>query len=94
MPDDEILTVPEAAKLLKISETTCYNWIHIEGFPCVKIGNCRRIPRTLLLEWVNEQAKQQKAPASVTSTDGGGVEQIETPVSASNDNRKRRKKQW
>lgn len=56
MSHDEILTVPEAAKLLKISEKTCYDWIHIEGFPCVKIGRCRRIPRTLLLEWVEAQA--------------------------------------
>ncbi len=56
MPHDEILTVPEAAKLLKISEKTCYDWIHIDGFPCVKIGKCRRIPRALLLEWVEAQA--------------------------------------
>lgn len=56
MSHDEILTVPEAAKLLKISEKTCYDWIHIDGFPCVKIGRCRRIPRTLLLEWVEAQA--------------------------------------
>lgn len=58
--NDDVLTVPEAAKLLKISVATCYNWIHIEGFPCVKVGNCRRILRALLLEWVNEQARKGK----------------------------------
>lgn len=56
---DEILTVPEAAKLLKISNKTAYDWTHIEGFPCVKIGNCRRIPRSLLMEWVAAQAQKQ-----------------------------------
>ena len=56
MANDEILTVPEAAKLLKISENTAYNWTHIEGFPAVRIGNCIRIPRVLLLEWVAAQA--------------------------------------
>ena len=54
---DEILTVQEAAQLLKISVNTCYEWIHIDGFPCVKVGNCRRIPRSLLLEWMNDQAR-------------------------------------
>lgn len=57
--NDEILTVQEAAKLLKISVSKCYEWIHIEGFPCVKVGNIRRIPRALLLEWMNRQAQQQ-----------------------------------
>ena len=56
MANDEILTVKEAAELLKISAKTCYDWTHIEGFPCVKIGKCRRIPRALLLEWVEAQA--------------------------------------
>lgn len=55
--NDEILTVPEMAKLLKISSKTAYDWTHIEGFPCVKIGNCTRIPRALLMEWVAAQAK-------------------------------------
>ena len=57
MAEDEILTVQEAAQLLKISVAKCYEWIHIEGFPCVKIGNVRRIPRALLLDWMNEQAR-------------------------------------
>lgn len=56
MVTDEILTVPEAAQLLKISEATAYAWVHIEGFPAVKIGNCIRIPRALLLEWMAAQA--------------------------------------
>lgn len=55
---DEVLTVPEMAKLLKISENTAYTWTHIEGFPRVKIGNTIRIPRGLLLEWVAEQARK------------------------------------
>lgn len=62
MSCDEILTVKEAAALLKISENTCYNWTHIEGFPCVRIGNINRIPRTLLLEWVNARAQGQGLP--------------------------------
>ena len=41
---------------MKISTKTCYDWTHIEGFPCVKIGNCSRIPRAMLLEWMERQA--------------------------------------
>lgn len=58
MVTDEILTVREAAQLLKISEATAYNWAHIEGFPAVKIGNCIRIPRALLLEWMEGKARE------------------------------------
>lgn len=59
MANDEILTVQEAAELLKISVNTCYDWTRIEGFPCVKIGNCRRIPRAMLLEWMERQAEKR-----------------------------------
>ena len=59
MPD-AILTVPEAAKLLKISAKTCYDWTHIEGFPAFKIGNTTRIPRDLLMDWVNAQATRKE----------------------------------
>lgn len=56
MPDDEILTVQEAAALLKISPKTAYDWIHIDGFPVVKIGNIARIPRRMLMDWMERQA--------------------------------------
>ncbi|MDE6997445.1 MAG: helix-turn-helix domain-containing protein [Oscillospiraceae bacterium] len=61
--DDEILTVQEAAQLLKISVAKCYEWTHIDGFPCVRVGNIRRIPRALLLEWMNGQAQKQDSAA-------------------------------
>ena len=68
---DEIFTVREAAQVLKISVAKCYEWTHIEGFPCVKVGNIRRIPRALLLDWMNGQAQlrpgEQRQPAK-----GGG----------------------
>ena len=59
MVTDEILTVKEAAELLKISEKTFYNWVHIDGFPKLKVGNCIRIPRGLLMDWVNAQAQMK-----------------------------------
>ena len=57
---DEILTVSEAAELLKISEKTCYEWTHIDGFPLVKIGNTSRIHREQLIEWFKAQAGRKE----------------------------------
>lgn len=67
--EDEILTVPEAAKLLKISPKTAYDWIHMEGFPVVKIGNSCRIHRGQLLEWFKSQARNGQVPGAPT----GGI---------------------
>lgn len=58
MDSSDILTVSEAAELLRISPKTCYEWTHIEGFPCVKVRNVIRIPRTQLLQWFAEQAQK------------------------------------
>lgn len=60
MPDDDILTVPEAAKLMKVCPKTVYTWTHMEGFPAAKIGNCTRIPRGLLMDWINAQAAKKE----------------------------------
>ncbi len=58
---DEILTVPEAAKLLKVCSKTVYTWTHRADFPAVKIGNTTRIPYSLLMDWVNAQATNKEA---------------------------------
>lgn len=57
MPD-VILTVPEAAKLLKVCDKTVYTWTHRADFPALKIGNTTRIPYNLLMDWVNAQAQK------------------------------------
>ena len=61
--DEEILTVQDSAQLLKISVAKCYEWTHIDGFTCVRVWNIRRIPRALLLEWMNGQAQKQDSAA-------------------------------
>lgn len=58
MPDT-ILTVPEAAKLLKVCSKTVYTWAHRADFPAVKIGNTTRIPYSLLMAWVETQAQKK-----------------------------------
>lgn len=58
MPD-AILTVPEAAKLMKVCSKTMYEWTHMEGFPVLHIGNTKRIPYGLLMDWANAQAQKK-----------------------------------
>lgn len=58
--NSEILTVPEMAELLKISRTTAYEWVHIAGFPALRVGNCIRVPRGLLMDWVASQATKME----------------------------------
>lgn len=52
-----ILTVAQAAELLQVSTKTLYNWVHINGFPRLKLGNTIRIREDLLMEWVGQQTK-------------------------------------
>ena len=59
MPD-EILTVPEAAKLLKVCDETVYTWTHRADFPAMKIGNTIRIPHIQLMDWINTQATRKE----------------------------------
>lgn len=56
MQDNEILTVKQAAQLLQLSEDLVYNMCHRKDFPAVRIGRTIRIPRDLLMDWVNAQA--------------------------------------
>lgn len=54
--NDEILTVAQAAELFQVSTKTLYTWVHIDGFPHLKLGNTIRIHKGQLLDWVKAQA--------------------------------------
>lgn len=58
MPD--VLTAKQAAELLQISDKTLYELAHRDGFPALRIGNCIRIPRNLLMDWVEAQATRKE----------------------------------
>jgi len=50
--ENELLTVEEMGKLLKISRSKAYSLIKQAGFPIVKIGKCVRIHKKDLLKWL------------------------------------------
>ena len=55
MQHDELLTVREAATLLKVTPNWIYERTRLNAIPMRKIGGHVRIPRNELAEWVNKQ---------------------------------------
>lgn len=51
--DLNFITVPEMAKILKISRTKAYELVNDNLFPVVKIGKCIRIKYNELEKWLN-----------------------------------------
>ena len=49
---NELLTVMEMAKFLKISRTKAYNIIKQKGFPSIKIDKSIRIIKSELVNWL------------------------------------------
>jgi PTS system nitrogen regulatory IIA component len=55
MIDEDILTLDEVAKYLKISERTVYEWAQKGEIPAGKIGTAWRFRKSELEQWVNER---------------------------------------
>lgn len=58
--NDEILTLPEVAGLLKVAEKTVYTMVKRRDIPAFKVGGQWRFQRTDLLSWIELQKKKQK----------------------------------
>ena len=54
--DDEILTIEEVAKFLKLSEPTIYR-LKNTGLPYFKIGRNVRFKKKDILDWLEENKK-------------------------------------
>lgn len=52
---DEILTLPEVAKLLKIADKTVYTMAQKNELPGFKVGGQCRFKRADLDQWIEEQ---------------------------------------
>ncbi len=62
-----LLTVKEAAKLLRISPNTCYELVAQGRLPHIRLGRVIRIPRHGLETWINEEAGLPEPPPPVVS---------------------------
>jgi len=58
--DDDILTIDEVAKYLRVSERTVYDWAQRGEIPSGKIGTVWRFKKSDLEKWVNERLSANK----------------------------------
>ena len=62
-----LLTVKEAAKLLRVSDNTCYELIRQRRIPHIRLGRRILIPRRGLEEWIHQEAGLPEPPPPVVS---------------------------
>ena len=60
MVEDDILTIEEVAKYLRVSERTVYDWAQRGEIPSGKIGTVWRFKKTEIEKWVNERLMVNK----------------------------------
>ncbi|OJF77092.1 MAG: PTS fructose transporter subunit IIA [Treponema sp. CETP13] len=53
--EDDILTIDEVAKYLRVSERTVYDWAQKGEIPSGKIGTVWRFKKTEIEKWVNDR---------------------------------------
>ncbi len=53
--EDDILTIEEVAKYLRVSERTVYDWAQKGEIPSGKIGTVWRFKKTEIEKWVNDR---------------------------------------
>ena len=53
--EDDILTIEEVAKYLRVSERTVYDWAQKGEVPSGKIGTVWRFKKSEIEKWVNER---------------------------------------
>lgn len=75
MPED-ILTLEEVAKYLKMKPQTIYTWAQKGKIPAAKIGKEWRFRRDIIDAWFNQHIQEQFQPL---------VEQIEQKKKKEND---------
>lgn len=68
--EDDILTIEEVAKYLRVSERTVYDWAQKGEIPSGKIGTVWRFKKSEIEKWVNErlssnQKKEDVSPAVI-----------------------------
>lgn len=73
--DDDILTIEEVARYLRVSERTVYDWAQKGEIPSGKIGTVWRFKKTEIERWVNERLTSNK------STGNFGAVQVQNIIS-------------
>jgi nitrogen PTS system EIIA component len=59
--DDDILTIEEVARYLRVSERTVYDWAQKGEIPSGKIGTVWRFKKSEIERWVNERLSSKRS---------------------------------
>ncbi len=65
-PEDEILTIEEVAKYLKMKPQTIYKWAQEGQIPGTKLGKEWRFRKAILDEWIDTSIVLSKAGFDLT----------------------------
>lgn len=65
--DDDILTIEEVARYLRVSERTVYDWAQKGEIPSGKIGTVWRFKKSEIEHWVNERLSAGRSAPSFTA---------------------------
>lgn len=60
--EDDILTIEEVAKYLRVSERTVYDWAQKGEVPSGKIGTVWRFKKSEIEKWVNDRLSSNSRP--------------------------------
>jgi PTS system nitrogen regulatory IIA component len=65
--DDDILTIEEVAKYLRVSERTVYDWAQKGEIPSGKIGTVWRFKKSEIERWVNDRLSSNRSVNAFSS---------------------------
>jgi PTS system nitrogen regulatory IIA component len=71
--DDDILTIEEVAKYLRVSERTVYDWAQKGDIPSGKIGTVWRFKKSDIETWVNDRLSGNRMAPQTTSVPVGTI---------------------
>lgn len=66
MRTDEILTLPEVARLLKVAEKTAYTLAQRHDIPAFKVGGQWRFSRAAIDRWIEARTNSERNTKSVS----------------------------
>lgn len=60
MNSNELLTIEEVAKMVRVSERTIYNWAQKGEIPAGRLGTAWRFRKSEIIAWIDKQLKSKK----------------------------------